>query len=106
MRLLTEHQASILRYIRRFIRVYQCAPTIRDIAEQFGLRSPGTVTAYLNALQRKGCIRWTPGLAHSIKLPSDDSGPQRLASILGLTAGPQPQPSWARESSVALAAAD
>ena len=106
MPLLTERQAAILRYIRRFVRVYKCTPTIRDIAEQFGLSSPRMVTTYLNALQRKGCIRWTPGQVHSIKLPSDGSGPRRLADILGLTADPQPEFSWGRESSMALAVAD
>ncbi len=64
------------------------------------------MATYLNALQRKGCIRWTPGLARSIKLPSNPSGPRLLASILGLTAEADDEHSWTSKSSVALAAAD
>ncbi len=78
MPLLTQRQADILRYIRRFIATNEFAPTPWEIAERFGLRSAQTVAAYLNALHRKGCIRWTPSVGRSIKLPDTRSGPQQL----------------------------
>ena len=106
MPLLTEREAAILRYIRRFIAGYECAPTLRDIANEFGFNPPRTVAGYLNALQSKGCIRWTPGLARSVKLPSNGSGPQLLANILGLTAEPDNEQSWVSDSFLACAATD
>jgi len=78
MPLLTRRQADILRYIRRYIATHEFAPTPGEIAQQFGLRSAQTVAVYLNALHRKGCIRWTPSVLRSIKLPDDSSGPQQL----------------------------
>jgi len=78
MPLLTRRQADILRYIRRYIATHEFAPTPWEIAQEFGLRSAKTVAVYLNALHRKGCIRWTPGVGRSIKLPDNSSGPQHL----------------------------
>ena len=68
MPLLTDRQAKILRYIRRYIADCEYAPTLREIADRFGIRSPKGVAAYLNALQQKSCIRWAPGLFRSIEL--------------------------------------
>ena len=75
---LSDRQTVVLRFIRRFIADHEFAPTPREIADHLGLPAPSTVAADLDALQLKGCLRWTPGLARSIKLPSNQSGPERL----------------------------
>ena len=98
--MLTEQQTQVLRYIRRYTADNEYTPTPRDIAEHLGLRRPRTVAVHLNALHRKGCIRWTPGVPHSIKLPTGVSGlRQLLIDLLGDTT----QPKSERQSEPALA---
>jgi repressor LexA len=97
--MLNEQQTQVLRYIRRYAAENECTPTPRDIAEHLGLRRPGTVAVHLNALHRKGCIRWTPGVPHSIKLPAGVSDIRQLLSDLlsDIT-----QPKNARQSEPAM----
>jgi len=75
---LSDRQTVVLRFVRRFIADHDFAPSIREISENLGFPTARTIAADLDALQRKGCLRWTPGFARSIKLPTDDSGPERL----------------------------
>ena len=98
--MLNEQQTQVLRYIRRYAAENESTPTPRDIAEHLGLRRPRTVAVYLNALHRKGCIRWTPGVSHSIKLPTGVSGIRQLLSDL---LGDITQPKNERQSEPALA---
>lgn len=75
---LTRREARILRYIRRCVARRGCTPTLRQIADQFGIRPPDRVAGYLNGLQQKGCIRWTPGRYRPIELAEADIGPRQL----------------------------
>jgi repressor LexA len=50
-------QAQILAFIGDFHREYGYAPTVREIAAAFGLASPATVQAHLDALEHGGYIR-------------------------------------------------
>jgi len=103
---LSDRQAVILQYIRRFIAVHEFAPTTLEIVEHLRLPAPRAVASDLDALQRKGCIRWTPSLARSIKLPSNTSGPQRLLwDIFNQASEPATEASWKREPAAALAGA-
>ncbi len=100
--MLTEQQTQVLRYIRRYAADNQYTPTPRDIAEHLGLRSARAVASRLNALHRLGCIRWTPGVAHSIKLPTGESG---LGQLLRVLLGDATRPGSDRQSEPALALA-
>lgn len=53
----TEKQASILKFISRYAETSGYPPTIREIAESFGLASTKGVKAQLDALERKGLLR-------------------------------------------------
>jgi len=53
---LTERQKEVFEFIRRTVREESKPPTVREIAENFGFRSPKAVTDHLNALERKGYI--------------------------------------------------
>jgi len=80
--MLTEQQTQVLRYIRRYAADNEYTPTPRDIAEHLGLCCPRTLAVHLNALHRMGCIRWTPDVPHSIKLPTGESGLGQLLRVL------------------------
>ena len=59
---LTERQREILRYILDRIEERGAPPTMREIADHFGLSSPASVKVHLDALEKKGFIKrreWT-----------------------------------------------
>jgi SOS-response transcriptional repressor LexA len=75
---LTMPEVKVLRYIRHYIARHECAPTLGEIAEESGIGRPEHIAAHMTALQRKGCIRWTPGRHRSIALAAADPGPRQL----------------------------
>lgn len=54
---LTGRQREILDFILAFRRDNGCSPSIPEIQQQFGIRSPNGVAGHLNALEAKGYIR-------------------------------------------------
>ena len=65
---LTAKQKNVLRFIFNQIRNEKIPPTIREIAQEFGFSSTGTVRDYLKALVDKGYIRVSEGKARAIEL--------------------------------------
>jgi len=63
---LTPKQAAVLAWIQANSGYY--SPTVREIARQFGIASPNGVACHLDALERKGFIRRTPGIARGIEV--------------------------------------
>src|SRR5687768_8801036 len=57
MKYLTERQRDILNYIREFQKEHGVAPTHREICDNFGFSSYGTVYKHLSLLEKKGLIR-------------------------------------------------
>ena len=96
--MLTRREARILRYIRRYVARYECGPTLREIAERFDVPSLRRVATDLNALQKKGCIRWTLGPARSIELAGANLGPRH---VLWNLLGEIDQTAWQAEPKVA-----
>jgi repressor LexA len=62
----TARQAEVLAFIAANSAYY--GPTVREIAAQFGIKSPHGVTCHLRALEKKGLIRRTPGKHRGIEL--------------------------------------
>ena len=58
---LTEQQARILDFIKQELRDKKFPPSVREICDAVGLRSPSTVHLHLNTLESKGYIRRHPG---------------------------------------------
>ena len=56
---LTEKQQAILDFIRRTTYLEQRPPTVREIGDQFGIRSPNGVLTHLRALAKKGRLQAT-----------------------------------------------
>lgn len=71
---LTDKQRAIYDYIKECIEVDRRPPTVREIADQFGMRSPKGATDHLTALERKGWIDRTPHSSRGIQLTQEDQG--------------------------------
>ena len=65
-------------------------PTVRDVMEAFGFRSPQTAREHLDALVEEGRLEKEPGLARGLRLPGRrGEAPTVLVPLLGrVPAGP------------------
>lgn len=68
---LTARQKRVFDYIRKCIVEDGYGPTIREIAEEFGFRSPNGVVGHLNALEKKGLINRENNKSRSIVLTQE-----------------------------------
>ena len=64
---LTPKQAKVLNFIRKRIGE-RLPPTIREIGEELGIKSTGTVRDYLKALMQKGLVRRMNNKSRAIEL--------------------------------------
>ena len=71
--MLTHRQQEILEFIGDFQRTQGASPSVAEIQSHFALRSPASVTEYLNALEKKGAIRRNPGQARNIRLVDSEA---------------------------------
>lgn len=65
---LTERQQAVYDLIRELIIRRGYGPTVREIGEHFGIRSPNGVMCHLKALERKGLLRRSPNKSRAIEL--------------------------------------
>jgi repressor LexA len=81
---LTARQREVFDFIRSKIFERGYGPTVRETADQFGIRSPNGVMCHLRALEKKNCIRREPNMSRAIQLvddgPSDTGMP--LAGVI------------------------
>jgi repressor LexA len=66
--MVTDRQRAILDYVRGFVDEHGYPPTVREIGEAVGLRSPSTVHAHLAQLERAGLLRRDPTKPRAIEL--------------------------------------
>lgn len=71
-RLLTHLEKRILGAIREHHTDYSEMPTIRQIGKTVGVKSPGTVGRYINALIDKGYLERQPRIWRGLKLIQDE----------------------------------
>ncbi|MCA8938584.1 MAG: transcriptional repressor LexA [Planctomycetes bacterium] len=74
MRPLTSRQAEILDFIVSYQGKHTYPPTVAEIAENFGFRSPNASASHLNALKKKGYIDITPRASRGIRVLRNASG--------------------------------
>lgn len=65
---LTPRQREVLDFISEKINGRGYGPTVREIGEAFGIRSPNGVMCHLKALQKKGLITREPNMSRAIQL--------------------------------------
>ncbi len=68
---LTQRQQMVFDFIRRQIESSRNAPTIREIADEMGFRSPNGVNCHLVALEKKGLITRGENKSRAIQLTSE-----------------------------------
>ena len=71
--LLTSKQKKVYSVIETFIKTRGIPPTVREIGEMVGEKTPGAVQGILNRLEQKGVIKREVGMARSIQLVTDTS---------------------------------
>lgn len=84
---LTKRQSEILQFIQNEMELEGEAPTVREIAEQFGIRSTNAVADHLKALERKGVIERDPRSARGIHLPDEKVEARRIPVLGAIAAG-------------------
>lgn len=65
---LTRRQREVYHFLRHYFQEHGYVPTVREIAQHFGIRSPNGVVCHLRALERKGLIERQHGQARAITL--------------------------------------
>lgn len=65
---LTKRQKEILAFIKKEIHAGRPAPTVRQIGNAHGIRSPNGVMCHLKALEKKGVIVRTGHVSRGIEL--------------------------------------
>jgi repressor LexA len=81
-------QQAILDFIETKIKSDGYAPSVREIAAAVGLRSPSTVHAHLNALERKGILVKQENKMRTLRLTDRaDSGNIMVPLVGRVTAG-------------------
>ncbi len=71
---MTERQQRIYEFIRDKIRNRGYGPTVREIGENFGIRSPNGVMCHLKALEKKGLITRERNMSRAIQLAAEPRG--------------------------------
>ena len=69
-RILTKRQQEILDFIESFMQERGYPPTLREIGNEFGIRSTNGVRVNLAALEKKQYIRRRPWLSRGIEIVS------------------------------------
>src|ERR1700684_734709 len=82
---LTERQREIYDFIRNKIESRGYGPTVREIGEGFGIKSPNGVMCHLKALEKKGLIKREEHSARAIQLVDHKFGWTGLP-LLGMVA--------------------
>lgn len=70
---LTSKQRKVFSVIEAYIKTKGIPPTVREIGELIGEKTPGAVQGILNRLEKKGVIKRQLGMARSIQLVTDDT---------------------------------
>jgi repressor LexA len=87
---LTARQKQIYEYIRDCITQNGSPPTIREIGEQFGMKSTNAVRDVLSALERKGYINRSQYRSRGIELAEEVRAEVRVLPVIGRVAAGEP----------------
>jgi len=65
---LTQAQHELYRWIKDYMKNFQHSPSIRQMMQAMGLKSPAPIQSRLKHLQEKGYISWQEGKARTMQL--------------------------------------
>lgn len=100
---LTRRQKEIYEFVRSFLGREGYAPSLEEIAANFGLSSVATVHKHIQNLVEKGLLRKSWNRSRSLEVVEDSSEPVRIP-LLGRVAAGQPIEAVAVEDTIAVPA--
>ena len=65
---LTQAQNELYRWIKDYMKDFQHSPSIRQMMQGMGLKSPAPIQSRLKRLQEKGYISWQEGKARTLQI--------------------------------------
>lgn len=90
MQKLTAKQQQIYEFIQTFSEQHGYPPSVREIGDHLGLKSPSTVHFHLKGLRSAGFIQQTEGKTRSITVSSDALSRRGKIPVLGNVAAGAP----------------
>lgn len=81
---LTDRQKHVYELIRSLIQNRGYGPTVREIGEHFGIKSPNGVMCHLRALEKKGLIIRKANKSRAIELTGDHARSASAMPLLGI----------------------
>jgi len=78
---LTARQTEVLNFIKTFAIEHGYPPTIPEIQEEFGIKSPNGVNNHLKALSRKGYLRRDSSRARALEISGLNEGIPILGNV-------------------------
>ena len=71
---LSDAQNELYSWIKNYMREFQHSPSIRQMMQAMGLKSPAPIQSRLKHLQEKGYISWQEGKARTMQIVEQISG--------------------------------
>jgi repressor LexA len=71
---LTDAQYELFKWIKDYMSNFQHSPSIRQMMEAMGLKSPAPIQSRLKHLQEKGFISWQEGKARTLQIIDEITG--------------------------------
>tara|TARA_Y200000002_G_scaffold16012_1_gene12539 strand:+ start:521 stop:1138 length:618 start_codon:yes stop_codon:yes gene_type:complete len=71
---LTQAQNELYAWIKNYMRNFQHSPSIRQMMQAMGLKSPAPIQSRLKHLQEKGYISWQEGKARTMQIVDEITG--------------------------------
>ena len=71
---LTDAQNELYEWIKNYMRDFQHSPSIRQMMQAMGLKSPAPIQSRLKHLQEKGYISWQEGKARTMQIVDEITG--------------------------------
>ncbi len=84
---LTSAQQELYDWLERYIQQHRHSPSIRQMMEAMGLRSPAPIQSRLRHLQQKGWITWQEGQARTLQLLGGGPGLGGIPVLGAVAAG-------------------
>ena len=71
---LTQAQNELYAWIKNYMKEFQHSPSIRQMMQAMGLKSPAPIQSRLKHLQEKGYISWQEGKARTMQIVEEITG--------------------------------
>ncbi len=78
---LSDAQKELYDWIKDYMKDFKHSPSIRQMMEAMGLKSPAPIQSRLKHLQQKGFISWQEGKARTLQIVDDVIGVPIMGSV-------------------------